>query len=110
MALTENMLKRDFYVNVCGVPFKYIEQMSTDRQDNFMGRSDSKMAYITINADMTTEMKQSTLIHEWIHATLDLQGMGDLSNNEQLVSILANELYRQGFRIKCVDKDGECSL
>ena len=110
MALTENILKRDFFINVCGVPFRYIEQTSTDRVDSFMGRSDSKMSYITINADMTKEMKESTLIHEWLHATLDLQGMGELSNNEQLVSILANELYRQGFRIKCVDNNGEAFL
>lgn len=107
MAMSENILRRDFYVDVCGIPFKYIEQISTDRVDGFMGRADSKMSYITINADMTKEMKQSTIIHEWIHATLDLQGMGELSNNEQLVSILANELYRHGFRIKCVDKEGE---
>lgn len=110
MAVSENILRRDFFINVCGVPFKYIEQVSTDRVDGFMGRSDSKMSYITINADMTKEMKQATLIHEWIHATLDLQGMGELSNNEQLVSILANELYRQGFRIKCVDKNGDSCL
>lgn len=110
MAKTENILKRDFFINVCGVPFRYIEQVSTDRVDGFMGRSDSKMALITINADMTKEMKQSTLIHEWIHATLDLQGLGDLSNNEHLVSVLGNELYRQGFRIKCVDYNGESCL
>ena len=105
MALSENILKRDFFVNVCGVPFRYIEQVSTDRQDNFMGRSDSKMAYITINADMPKPQKDSTLIHEWIHATLDLQGMGDLSNNEQLVSVLANELYRAGFRIQACESE-----
>lgn len=63
MAVFENILKRDFYINVCGVPFKYIEQVSTDRVDGFMGRSDSKMSCITINADMTKEMKESTLIH-----------------------------------------------
>lgn len=110
MALTENILRRDIYVNVCGVPFRYIEQVSTDRADNFMGRADSKMAYITINADMPKEMKESTLIHEWLHATLDLQGMGDYSNDEKLVSILANELYRQGFKLKCVDINGDSCL
>jgi hypothetical protein len=110
MAMSENILRRDFYINVCGIPFKYIEQVSTDRVDSFMGRSDSKMAYITINADMSKSQKEATIIREWIHATLDLQGMGELSNNEQLVSVLANELYRQGFRIKCVDDNGDCCL
>ncbi len=110
MAMSENILEHDFYVDVCGVPFKYIEQVSTDRVDGFMGRSDSKMALITINADMPKAQKEATLIHEWIHATLDSQGMGELSNNEQLVSILGNELYRQGFRIKCVDDNGDCCL
>lgn len=74
-----------------------------------MGRCDSKMSLITINADMTKEMKESTLIHEWLHATLDLQGMGDLSSNEQLISVLGNELYRAGFKIRAINKksDGE---
>lgn len=107
MAVSENVLKREIFVNVCGVPFRYIEQISTDRIDGFMGRCDSKMSYITINADMTKEAKESTLIHEWLHATLDLQGMGDLSNNEQLISVLANELYRAGFKIRTGDKKAE---
>lgn len=110
MALSENILKRDFYVDVCGIPFRYIEQVSTDRVDSFMGRCDPKMACITINADMTKEMKESTLVHEWLHGILDLQGLGDYSNDEKLVSVLGNELYRQGFRIKCVDTNGDASL
>ena len=57
MARSENVLVRDYFINVCGVPFRYIEQNSTDRVDCFMGRCDSKMSLITINADMTKEMK-----------------------------------------------------
>lgn len=87
------------YIDVCGVPFLYKEIESNGRGDVSMGRSDSKMAVITINQEMPKEMKESVLIHEWIHAVLDCAGMGDCSSDEKLVSVLQNELYRAGFRI-----------
>lgn len=92
--------KIETYIDVCGVPFLYKEVESNSRTDVSMGRSDSKMAVITINRDMPKEMKESILIHEWIHAVLDCGGLGELSNNEQLVCLLQNELYRAGFRIE----------
>ena len=88
------------YIDVCGVRFLYKEIESNGRGDVSMGRSDSKMAVITINEDMPKEMKESTLIHEWIHAVLDCAGMGEYSGDEKLVCALQNELYRAGFRVK----------
>lgn len=52
-------------VDVCGIPFEVKEIESNSRMDVSMGRSDSKMAIITINKEMPKEMKESVLIHEW---------------------------------------------
>mgnify|MGYP007068152320 CR=1 FL=1 len=87
------------YVDVCGIPFKVVEVDSNSRTDMSMGRSDSKMALITINKDMPKEMKESVLIHEWLHSILECQGLSEYSNNEEFVCILQNELYRAGFRV-----------
>ena len=103
MAVTN--LSKDFYVDVCGLPFLVKEIESNGRGDPSMGRSDSKLATITINKEMPKELKDSTLIHEWLHSVLDSTGFGEISNNENLVCTLQNELYRAGFRIKCIEKE-----
>lgn len=99
MALSAEDLNKDIFVDVCGIPFKVVEVDSSDRTDGSMGRSDSKMAVITINRDMPKEVKQSTLIHEWLHAVLDCSGLGEISTDEKLVCALQNELFRAGFRV-----------
>jgi Zn-dependent peptidase ImmA (M78 family) len=86
-------------IDVCGIPFEVKEIEPNNRADDFMGREDSVSCIITINVRMTREMKQSTLIHEWIHSILDTMGFGEISGNENLVSVLQNELYRAGFRL-----------
>lgn len=95
--------KIETYIDVCGIPFKVKEVESNSRTDISMGRCDSKTAVITINRDMPKEVKESTLVHEWIHAVLDCVGMGEYSNDEKLICALQNELYRAGFRVKLVD-------
>lgn len=90
---------KDKFVDVCGVPFLLKEFEPNCRADNNMGRSDSAQAVISINRDMPKEMKDSVIIHEWLHSVFDCSGFGDLSNNELLISVLQNELYRAGFRI-----------
>ena len=86
------------FIDVCGVPFLYKEFEPNSRSDNSMGRSDSAQAIIHINKDMPKEMKETVIIHEWLHAVFDCNGFGELSSNEVLVSMLQNELYRAGFR------------
>ena len=61
---------------------------------------DQLMALITLNKEMPKEVKETTLIHEWLHAVLDCIGCGDYTNDEKLVCGLQNELYRAGFRVK----------
>ena len=39
-------------------------------------------AYLLIR-DMPKEIKDSVLIHEWIHGVLDNAGMGEYSNDEK---------------------------
>lgn len=88
------------YCDVCGIPFEIKEIESNSRFDTAMGRSDSKLGVITLNKDMPEKMKESVLIHEWMHSVLDCCGLGELSQNETLVCSLQNELYRAGFRVK----------
>ena len=85
------------YVDVCGVAYKIKEILPCSRNDTFMGRCDTALAEIMINIQMPAEQKKATEIHEWLHAVLDASG---LPNEEAVVSVLANELYRQGFTLK----------
>ena len=105
MAITK--LPTECFVDVCGVPFKVIEVESPDRFDTSMGRSDTKLALITLNSAMSKQMKESVLVHEWIHAVLDCIGLGELTNNETLVSGLQNELYRAGFRVPLINREAQ---
>lgn len=94
------MTDNNFHIDVCGIPFKVVETESNSRTDTSMGRCDSKMGIISLNKDMPKEIKDSVLIHEWIHGVLDNAGMGEYTNDEKLVCALQNELYRLGFRLK----------
>lgn len=100
--MAKDNLEETIYIDVCGVPFLYSEFEPNSRADNSMGRSDSSMAVINVNAQMSKEMKESVIIHEWLHSVLDCCGLGDYSNDETLVSALQNELYRAGFRVKAI--------
>ena len=88
------------FVDVCGIPFEIKEGDSNSRADMSMGRRDAKMALNTLIKEMPDEVKDSTLIHEWLHSVLDCVGMGEYSGDEKLVCALQNELYRAGFRVK----------
>jgi len=46
------------------------------------------------------EQRDATLVHEWIHAVLFCN---NITHSEEIVSILAQELYREGFRVKVED-------
>jgi len=104
MADIDNKVINDnkIFVDVCGIPYQVVEVDSNCRTDMSMGRSDSKTATITINKDMPKEVKESILIHEWIHSVLDCTGFTEYTNDERLVCALQNELYRAGFRVKAI--------
>lgn len=87
---------------ICGIPFEIIVVETTLCGTERFGECDVMAATIKINSHCSQQQKESTLIHEWLHA---IAGCNGTSNNEDIVSVLANELYRNGFRVKI--EDGE---
>lgn len=85
------------FTEICGKRFAVVYREPTGRSDDNMGMSDVKDCLITVDKELNREMRESTLIHEFIHCVL---GMAAIEHNEILVSVLENELYRQGFRVK----------
>jgi hypothetical protein len=82
---------------ICGIPFEVIEVESTLGSEQPLGECDVMAATITINARCSNAQKEATLVHEWIHA---VAGCNGASQSEDMVSVLATELYRQGFRVE----------
>ena len=83
---------------ICGIPFTVIEQeaqFGTETQR--FGECDVMSATIKLNSKCSQEQKDATLVHEWIHA---VAGCNGTSQNEDIISVIATELYRQGFRVK----------
>jgi len=89
------------FTMICGVPFEIVERPRNARDDDNMGKCDIVESKIFINADMSNETKGATLVHEWIHGVLSHSG---IEHDEVTVSVLANELYREGYRIKTYPK------
>ena len=60
----KEIVRRSRSINICGIEYevKYIEPNS--REDTFMGRTDPQKAIITINKNMSGDMKNQSLIHE----------------------------------------------
>lgn len=82
---------------ICGIPFDVIELDEFVGTDDLMGLCDIVKSRLTIYANMPQATKDATLVHEWIHAVLQHSG---IEHEEVLASVLANELYREGFRVK----------
>lgn len=83
-------------LTICGIPFEVAEQDKFD-DDCTMGLCDISQSKLFISSGMPQATKDATLVHEWIHAVLQHSG---IDHEEVLVSVLANELYREGFRVK----------
>jgi hypothetical protein len=84
-------------IDVCGKPFNVVYREPIGRTDDNCGESDCKAAVITLDKTMPALMRDSTLIHEWLHAVLTSNA---IEHPETLVAVLENELYRAGFRVK----------
>lgn len=77
-------------INICGIPHKVIEV--EDDFDNYVshfGQVDYKSAVIKICKDMSQEVKQTTLIHEILHAILVHIGEDEKAQDEKFVQTLA---------------------
>ena len=91
-------------INICGLPFTVNELETNELSGENIGSSCFDMLEINIAKGLHPEMKQQTLIHEWIHMLLDANAFLKESEDEKLVSVLSNELYRCGFRLEIEEK------
>jgi len=82
---------------ISGLTFNVIMREQNMRDDTNMGKSDIQKTEISINKDMSEEMQQHTLIHEWLHMVLCIQG---IEHGEAMICALTAELYQTGFRVK----------
>ena len=76
-------------INICGIPYKILYGKNDyDPHDRF-GQIRYTRAEITINPEMSEELKMQTLIHEWVHGVLVLTGHNKEAEDELLVNSLA---------------------
>lgn len=80
-------------VEILGKTYVYTEGPSAPG-DGSMGRQNSKEQTIWVNSEMGREAKQSTLVHEFVHAVSDHLGL-DLT--EAQVRGLETALFAAGF-------------
>jgi hypothetical protein len=83
--------------DVCGLDFEIIEHAPNNLGTIGIANIKFEQNLITIDSTLPEKMKDSCLIHEWIHGVLDMNGYHD--QDENMVSALQNALYRAGFRV-----------
>ena len=59
-----------------------------------MGSSDTVTQIIKLKPSLSREKKEETLIHEIVHTILDLSEFDVESENEKLVTCIANGIYQ----------------
>lgn len=82
---------------ICGIPYDIILRDPNGRDDGNFGKGDGKHATIFMDNTMPEAVRDATLVHEWMHQVYECNGV---AHEEQHVSVMATELYRQGFRVK----------
>ncbi len=86
-------------VTICGVPHEVIECKDDFDADCHFGQIDYRDCRIKINAEMPSEMKEATLVHEMMHGILNHIGYEDLANDEKFVRVLGNAI-NESFTVK----------
>jgi len=86
-------------IDICGIPYAVEECKDNFTTDTHFGEIRYAEAVIAINQDMPDAMKMQTLVHEWLHGALVMNGYNTETQNEQLVSSLAAAI-NQTFQIK----------
>ena len=84
---------------ICGVPFEVNFEKTDTFNEVTLGGISLKENEIRIKENLSRELKDSVLVHEYLHGILDMNGYHAESSNEQLISCLRNELYQAGFRV-----------
>jgi len=103
------MTKKKELIDVCGAPFEVIERERIEVRptDGNYGEIDPIAGKVWLNGTASPEIRDVTLIHEWIHGVFQTN---EVEHSEAVASILSTELYRQGFRVpgwKCPPKSSK---
>lgn len=83
-------------IEVAGQQWDFVRFESHTRDDNAMGRCDTKLGKIYIAEEIEGDLYHATVIHEWLHGVLDVYG---IEHDERVVNVLAAELFRKGFKV-----------
>jgi len=70
---------------------------SSPKVSSVMGEWDMCLGRIWISDKCSLEQKESTLVHEFVHACL---GLSNIAHSETFVAFFANVLYEKGFRVR----------
>lgn len=84
---------------ICGVPFEVKLEKTDTFNEGTLGEISLKESEIRIKEELSKELQDSILVHEYLHGILDMNGYHNESSNEQLLNCLRNELYQAGFRV-----------
>ena len=72
-----------------------ISQLIEDQKDDYYGNSSHKYQWIKIDfRQLSEDHTGETFFHEVIHQILDHAKFTEETNNEKLVSVLANGIYQ----------------
>ena len=86
------MEEKKIKMRLCG---QDVEVLFCDKdvwENNDMGRSDVTKCRIIINKELPQTSLNSTLLHEVLHYITETNGFSDESEDEKLISVIANSL------------------
>lgn len=87
-------------VTICGITYLVrLCEDSFDADAMHFGQIDYGAAVISINEEISYDLKKQTLFHEMLHGMLVLIGRPEEAHDEQLVQALSNAMY-QSFELK----------
>lgn len=93
-------------INICGIPFevKEVEEIQSDyRGEVVHGEITHSKAEILLRESLPKELKELTLVHEWVHGMFVMIGRNELSGDETLVQNIALAI-NQSFKVKDDEK------
>ena len=83
------MFKLKPYVKILGIDYK-IELHEYVNDDNALGLINYNTMTIKLKEDLPEHAQKSVLMHECVHAMLDILKLHDLNTNEDIVDALAH--------------------
>ena len=82
-------------VSICGIPHEVIEREDVfDKEVVQFGQIDYRKAVITLNKNVSPEVKEESLWHEIMHGILVHLGYNEMSDNEQFIQAVSNGVYQ----------------